>query len=87
MSLSVILAFAVGLLALYILFRVFTLPVRIFWKLLYNGILGGILLWLFNLAGSLVGFKLAITPITALIAGFFGLPGVVSLVLYQLFTH
>lgn len=85
MSGTVILAFIVGLVALYLLLRFLTLPMRLLWTLLSNGILGGILLWLFNLVGGFFGFALPITPLTALIAGFFGLPGVAALIMYQLF--
>ena len=45
----------------------FALP----FKLVWNGIIGAVALWLVNLVGALFGFGLKITVVKALIAGFF----------------
>ena len=86
MSTSVILAFIAALLALYIICKLFTLPIRLFFKLLYNGIIGGVLLWVVNFIGAYVHFSVPLNPLTAVIAGFCGLPGVAAIILYQIFT-
>lgn len=82
---NVIIAFAFGLLLLYIVGRVFLMPLRLVFRLIYNGIIGGVILWLINLVGSHFGFTIAINPVTALVVGFLGLPGVVLLILFKLF--
>ena len=46
-----------------------------------------VLLWLFNLVGGIVGLHLEIGAVSALVAGFFGIPGVILLLLYQLMGH
>ena len=56
-------------------------------KLLWNGVVGMSLLWLFNLVGGIVGLQLEIGAVSALVAGFFGIPGVILLLLYQLMGH
>ncbi|MBQ2134220.1 MAG: pro-sigmaK processing inhibitor BofA family protein, partial [Phascolarctobacterium sp.] len=38
-----------------------------------------------NLIGGFVGFGLKITVIKALIAGFFGIPGALAIVLFEIF--
>lgn len=81
---STIIAFAIGLIALYILGKILVVPVRILTKLIINGIVGGITLVIVNLVGGLIGISIAITPVTALIAGFLGVPGVVLLLIIQL---
>ena len=81
---STIIAFAIGLIALYILGKLLVVPVRILTKLIINGIVGGITLVIVNLVGGLIGISIAITPVTALIAGFLGVPGVVLLLIIQL---
>lgn len=81
---STIIAFAIGLVALYILGKLLVVPVRILSKLIINGIVGGITLLIVNLVGGLIGISIAITPVTALIAGFLGVPGVVLLLIIQL---
>ena len=54
-------------------------------KILINGILGIILLYIANIVGSYIGFVLPINAISALIAGFLGIPGIIFLVLFQFF--
>ena len=53
--------------------KIMSLPFKIVWKLVSNGIIGAIMLWAVNLFGA----GIEITVFKALIAGFFGIPGVV----------
>jgi len=62
---------------LFIVIKLLSLPI----KLLWNGIIGAIILWVVNLFG--VGIK--ITVIKALIAGFFGIPGAAAVIIWDLF--
>lgn len=69
-----------ALLGLLIVVKFFSLSI----KLLWNGVVGVVLLWLFNMVGSIANLHLEINAVTALVAGFFGIPGVVLMLLYQL---
>ena len=63
---------AIGVIILYVIVKLLALP----FKLVWNGIIGAIMLWLANLlGGTLFGVTINITIIKALIAGFFGIPG------------
>ncbi len=84
-SINVIIAYAFGIILIYLLGRMFLMPLRLIFRLIYNGLVGGIMLWVVNFVGAHMGFTLAINPITALIAGFLGLPGVILLILFKLF--
>ncbi|MDY2869551.1 MAG: pro-sigmaK processing inhibitor BofA family protein [Succiniclasticum sp.] len=55
-------------------------------KLVWNGIIGALMLWLFNLVGSLFHLSVHITIFKALVAGFFGIPGAVVVILWELFA-
>lgn len=70
-------SFIVGIVVLYILLRVLSLPFRIVWKLITNSIVGALMLWVVNL----FGLGIEITFFKALIAGVFGIPGVLVIVL------
>ena len=70
-------SFIVGIIVLFILLRVLSLPFRIVWKLITNSIVGALMLWVVNL----FGLGIEITFFKALIAGFFGVPGVLVVVL------
>ncbi len=79
-------AFLLGLILLYLLSILLVVPLRIIGKLVVNGIIGFLLLVLFNmLGGFLFGFTIALTPINSLIAGFFGVPGVIGLAAFTFF--
>ena len=52
-------------------------------KMLFNTLAGGIILGLINLAGSLVGFHIALNAGSAFIAGTLGIPGVALLVIVK----
>ena len=80
-SLDVIVYALVGLALLFLIIKLLKWPL----KILINGILGIILLYIANIVGSYIGFVLPINAISALIAGFLGIPGIIFLVLFQFF--
>lgn len=73
-------AFVFGVILLYLLAKVFFVPLKITAKLVFNGVIGGIVLWLINFVGSFFSFAVPINPITALVAGFLGIPGVILII-------
>jgi len=81
MDVNLIIYGLVGLVLLYLLIKFLKWPL----KILINGIIGIVLLYLANVLGSYFGFAIAINWVTALIAGFLGVPGVIFLVIFQMF--
>ena len=71
----------IGLVLLYLVIKLLKWPL----KILMNGVIGIVLLYLTNLLGTYLGFSIGINWLTALIAGFLGVPGVIFLVIFQLF--
>ena len=82
---NVIVAYVFGIILIYLVGRMFLMPIKLIFRLIYNALMGGIMLWVVNFAGAYIGFKIGINPITALVAGFLGLPGVVLLILFKVF--
>jgi inhibitor of the pro-sigma K processing machinery len=82
-EISIILAYAFGLILLYMLGWILLVPIKFLTKLIWNGILGGLLLLLVNWVGQFWGINLSINPITALVAGFLGIPGVILLLILR----
>jgi len=78
-------AYAFGLLMLYAVAKILVAPLRLILKLIYNGIIGGILLLGLNAIGSFFGLHIAINPLNALIAGFLGVPGILLLIFVKYF--
>ncbi|WP_378955647.1 pro-sigmaK processing inhibitor BofA family protein [Pelosinus sp. sgz500959] len=82
---NVILAYVFGIVLIYLLGRMFLMPIKLIFRLIYNALIGGAMLWVLNFVGAHIGFNIAVNPITALVAGFLGLPGVVLLILFKVF--
>ena len=76
---EMIIAFAVGILILCLVAKLISLPLRLFWKFITNSIVGAVMLWVVNLFGASVPIDI----LRALIAGVFGIPGVICILLYQ----
>jgi inhibitor of the pro-sigma K processing machinery len=83
MGVGTLLAFIFGLFLLYIVGMLLVIPIKIILKLIANGVIGGLLLLLFNSIGGFLGLSLAINPITAVTVGFLGIPGVILLLILQ----
>ncbi len=81
---NIIIAYAVGLVILFMLLKVFFTPVRIAFKLLVNAVCGGIVLFIFNLAGAVIGLQIGINAVTATVAGLLGIPGIAIILLLQI---
>lgn len=82
---NVILAYVFGIILIYLMGRMFLIPIKLIFRLVYNALIGGAMLWLLNFVGTYIGFNIPINPITALVAGFLGLPGVIILILFKIF--
>lgn len=78
-----ILAIFLAIGAVYIIGVLLVLPIKIVVKLIINGIIGAIALFVINIFGGLVGITIGINPITALMAGFLGIPGIILLLFLQ----
>lgn len=84
MGLNTIFYYGIGLLLLYILGLILVWPLKKIFKLIGNGILGGITLLLFNFIGGFFGLSIMINPLNAIIVGFLGVPGVILLLILQI---
>lgn len=76
--------YAAGIIALLVLLQVLAKPLELMLKMVASSLVGGIGLWVLNALGGLVGFHLALNPVSAAIAGLLGVPGVASLALMRL---
>lgn len=76
-------ALIVPILLLFVLIRLMSLPIKLIWKLLINSGCGFLCLWLMNSISGFTGIWFPINAVTALTAGFLGLPGIALLALVQ----
>ncbi len=78
-----IMAYAVGLVLIYVFCRIFIKPIRWLAKCLINGVFGGLILAAVNFVGGFAGMSVIINPFTSLISGFLGVPGVLLIIILQ----
>lgn len=60
------------------------MPVKVVLKLIYNSILGGIILLVINLIGGIFRFTIAFNIASSFAAGTLGVPGIALLVVLKL---
>lgn len=78
--------FLLAVIIFIVLAKLFVWPLKMLLKLIINGALGVVILLVVNYFGTMYfNFYIGINAITALIAGFFGIPGVIFLILFKLF--
>lgn len=73
-----------GLIALFLLAQFVQNPGIWFWRVIKGGILGCLFVFAVNWVGSYLHIHIPFNPVTALAAGFLGIPGIVALVALKL---
>ena len=79
--LALIIPLLLGVLVVRFLFS----QVKLIWKIAVNSLSGFLCLWILNLVSGITGFVFEINFITCLLVGFLGIPGIILLVIRQLF--
>jgi len=82
---SVILGFVLGLLIIFVVSKIFLKPIKLIMKLLLNSVLGGVLIFIINTFGGLLGIHIGLNAVTSIAVGLLGIPAVILMLLLQLF--
>lgn len=81
---NTIVTFLVCIIFLFIFGKLFFWPLKSILKLIFNSLLGGILIYLINIIGMNFGFHIGLNILTALLVGLLGVPGAALLVILKL---
>ena len=73
----------IAAIAIALIMKLLTAPIRLAGKLLINGLVGFVVLFFLNFAGNIFGISLGINWFNAIVVGAFGAPGVVLLLLLK----
>lgn len=87
LTLQDIIMILIGLILAVILLRLIFGSIKKIAGLMINSILGAILLMVVNFFGAYIGIGVSINLLTAIIAGIFGIPGILFLVVFQNFIR
>lgn len=82
-ELGILLAYALGIFALYVVGYMFLVPIKILLRLVINSIAGAITIILINWIGSFWGIHISLNILSAVIVGILGVPGVILLAVYN----
>ena len=82
---NILITFAVCVISIFILGRIFAWPLKGILNLIGNSIVGGIIIFLINLIGANFGFHIGLNIGTALVVGILGIPGAILLIILTLF--
>lgn len=75
-----ILMFIAAIAGITVLFKIITAPIKLIFKLLLNGVTGFFILLIVNIIAGFFDFAIALSLLNILIAGFFGIPGAILLI-------
>jgi inhibitor of the pro-sigma K processing machinery len=81
MDYQLIAAYAFGVIILLVVARMVYTPMRFLLRLAINAVVGGLLLIIFNYAGDFFSLHIPMNPVTVLLTGILGIPGVILLVI------
>ena len=84
-TLYTILLGAAVIVAVYVLIKIIAAPIKKIFKLLLNAVCGLVLLFIANFVGGFFNFTIPVNILTCIIAGAFGIPGVIFLGVVVLF--
>ncbi len=69
---------------IFIIGRIFIVPIKKILKLILNSIFGGIVIYVINIIGVNFGFHIGLNFVNSIIIGLLGLPGAVCLIIVKL---
>ena len=69
---------------LFIIGKIFIVPIKWITKLIFNSILGALLICAINLIGGIWAFHIGVNVLTAIMVGILGIPGAICLVVITL---
>ena len=77
------LGFLIAIIVLFVILKILALPLKIIIKLMLNALIGGAVLFFLNIVGARFGLIIDINWISTLLVGFFGVPGVILVLIFQ----
>ena len=72
---------------LFVIGKMFVLPIMKIMKLILNSVLGAALIYLINLIGDAFEFHIGLNIVTSIFVGILGLPGAILLIIVKIFLN
>ena len=85
MDVKMLLIYVTCIIGIFIIGKIFIIPIKVIIKLIINSLLGAVLLYVINIIGTMCGLHIGINVVTALVVGILGIPGAVLLAVLSIF--
>jgi inhibitor of the pro-sigma K processing machinery len=82
-EIGILLAYALGIFALYVVGYMFLVPIKILLRLVINSVAGAIAILTINWIGTYWGVHISLNFLSAVIVGVLGVPGAIFLAVYH----
>lgn len=69
---------------IFIIGKIFILPLKSVCKLAINSILGGALIYIINIIGTIFDFHIGLNLVTSIFVGILGIPGAILLIILKI---
>lgn len=85
MDVKMMLIYVACIIGIFIVGKIFIVPIKLILKFVLNSILGVVLLYVINIVGETWGLHIGINLVTALTVGILGIPGAALLAVLGFF--
>ena len=84
MDYNSIIAFIACIFFIFIVGKIFILPLKTILKFILNSVVGGIIIFIVNLIGGFWDFHIGLNILTSIIVGILGVPGTILVIMIKL---
>lgn len=84
LNINNIIAFVACIFFLFIIGKIFIVPIKLILKLCLNSLLGALFIFIINIIGSIWNFHIGINVVTSVFIGLLGIPGALAVILIKI---
>lgn len=84
LELNSIIVFLGCIIFLFIIGKIFIIPLKSILKLVLNSIIGGLIIFVINVVGEMFSFHIGLNVLTSILVGLLGIPGAILLIILKL---
>ncbi len=84
-SFGTVVGYSLGVLIVFVAAKIFFVPLKKVLKIVANSLLGAVVLMVVNIFSPVLNIYIGVNPVSALVLGLLGVPGLCLLMLLQIF--
>ena len=84
-SFGTVVGYSLGVLIVFVAAKIFFVPLKKVLKIVANSLLGAVVLMVVNIFSPVLNIYIGVNPVSALVLGLLGVPGLCLLMILQIF--